>query len=135
VGASILDVDRGSTATAEFFEQLGRRGHEPILEEMTGTIRFDLTDERGTDQWFVTITDGDVRVSRGDHPADCVLHARRAVSDQMATGQLHPLPAWLRNLFWLEGNASLFRVFTTIFPGPPGARDPRDLVPYSRRRR
>ena len=28
-------------ATAEFFERLGRTGHEPLLEKATGRIRFE----------------------------------------------------------------------------------------------
>jgi hypothetical protein len=30
--------------TAEFFDELGRRGHEPLLEKATGTLRFDIAD-------------------------------------------------------------------------------------------
>jgi putative sterol carrier protein len=121
--------------TSEFFDQLGRRGHEPVLEEVAGTIRFDLRDEHGTNHWFVEIRNGDVRVSRETRPADCVLHTDRAVFDQMVTGQLHHMPAWLRRLFWLEGNALLFRIFGTILPGSPDARHPYDIVPDRRRRR
>lgn len=121
--------------TETFFDQLGRR-HETALEEVDGTIRFDLRDEGGLDQWLVVIKDGDVSVSREAPPAaDCVVHTTRDVFNQMAAGQLHPLPAWLRNLYWMEGNAVLFRLFNRILPGPAQARDPRDLVAYQRRRR
>lgn len=133
-GASILDVDRGSTATAAFFQELARRGHVAILEEISGTMRFDLRDEDGIDHWWVAIERGDVRVKREDGPADCVLHTDRTVFDQMASGKLHQLPAWLRHLFVVEGKAHLFRVFANVFPGPAGAHDPRDLVPNRRRR-
>jgi hypothetical protein len=128
-------VDRGSTPTAEFFEQLGRRGHEPVLEEVVGTIRFDLTDEHGTDQWYVTINNGDVRVSRESGPADCVVHVEPAVFDQFVTGQLHTMPAWLRHLFWVDGNVVIWRIFDHLFPGPAHARHPRDLVADGRRQR
>jgi putative sterol carrier protein len=122
--------------TEEFFDQLARRRHEPVLEEIAGTIRFDLRDDGGLDQWLVVIKDGDVSVSREAPPApDCIVHTTRDVFNQMATGQLHPLPAWLRNLYWMEGNAVLFRLFNRVLPGPAQARHPRDLVEYGRRRR
>jgi hypothetical protein len=122
--------------TEEFFDQLGRRRHEPALEVVNGTIRFDLRDEGGLDQWLVVIKDGDVSVSREGPPAaDCVVHTTRDAFNQMASGQLHPLPAWLRNLYWMEGNAVLFRLFNRILPGPAHARHPRDLAGYGRRRR
>jgi putative sterol carrier protein len=121
--------------TEEFFYQLGRRRHETVLEDVDGTIRFDLRDDAGLDQWLVVIKDGDVTVSREAPPADCVVHTTREVFGQMVTGQLHPLPAWLRNLYWMEGNAVLFRLFDRVLPGPAHARDPRDMARYGRRRR
>jgi SCP-2 sterol transfer family len=121
-------VDRGSTATAEFFDQLGRRGHEPGLEEMDGTIRFDLRHEHGIDHWLVVVRNGDVRVTRDAGAADCVLHSDRSTFDQIVTGKLAPLPAWFRHLYWIDGNAALVRAFNYIYPGPANARHPRDLV-------
>lgn len=44
-------------ANAEFFQGLGSRGHEPLLEKATGTIRFDLADGTRTDRWLVTAVD------------------------------------------------------------------------------
>jgi SCP-2 sterol transfer family len=127
-------VDRG-TATAEFFEQLGRRGHVPALEEVKGTIRFDLRNGQATDQWFVAIDNGNVRVSRETGPADCVVHIDRAVFDQFVTGELHSMPAWLRHQFWVDGNVVIWRAFDHLFPGPAHARHPRDKLPHGRRRR
>ena len=37
-------------ATADFFEALVERGHEPLLETATGTVRFDLRDGKKTDR-------------------------------------------------------------------------------------
>ena len=36
-------------ATTEFFDDLGRRGHEPLLERVSGTLRFDLVRGERTD--------------------------------------------------------------------------------------
>lgn len=121
--------------TTEFFEQLDRKGHEPVLDEVNGTIRIDLRDEHGIEHWFVTIKDGDVHVSREDRPADCVMQTTRSVFDQLVTGQLHQLQGWLRNLFRVHGEVLLFRIFGNVFPGPAGARHPYDLYPLGRKHR
>jgi hypothetical protein len=47
-------------STAEFLLELGRRGHEPLLEKGTGTVRFDLLDGARIDRWLVTLDKGDV---------------------------------------------------------------------------
>jgi len=123
------------TPTEEFFERLSRRGHEPVLEEMDATLRFDLVDAGRTEYWFVEVRKGDVRVSREDRPADCVTHMDRVGFDQMVTGHLQAQPAWLSGKLWVEGNLVLLRMFDRAFPGPPGSRDPRDIVAHDRRRR
>ena len=51
-------------ATAKFFDALVERGHEPLLEKATGTVRIDLKDGRKTDRWLVTVAKGDIKVSR-----------------------------------------------------------------------
>jgi SCP-2 sterol transfer family len=120
---------------AAFFEQLAQRGHEPVLEEIEGTIRFDLMDAQGTDHWLVEIDKGDVRVSREPGAADCVVHVDRAVADRIVTGELQAQPAWLRRLYWVEGNLVLLRLFDRAFPGPPNAHHPRDLISRGGQRR
>ncbi len=111
-----------------FFGALGRRGHEPLLEEATGTIRFDLTHERGVDRWFVAIERGDVRVLRDGGEADCVFHASRATFDRIVSGQSLQYTAWLRNELTVEGDTRLGRLFHRLWPGPPGAHHPRDFA-------
>ena len=57
-------------ATGDFFAELGRRGHEPLLQKLTGTFRFDVTGGRD-EHWFVDVSKGDVTVSRRNDKADC----------------------------------------------------------------
>ena len=42
-----------TTATLEFFDDLGSRGHEPRLERVRATVRFDITDGERTDYRLV----------------------------------------------------------------------------------
>lgn len=114
--------------TAAFFDQLAHRGHVPVLEEVEGTIRFDLEDAQGTDHWFVEINKGDVRVSREPLAADCIVHLDRAEAGRLVTGEIQAQPAWLLRLYRVEGNLVLLRLFDRAFPGPANAHHPRDLV-------
>lgn len=111
--------------TGEFFARLGRRGHEPLLEGVTGTIRFDLETEHGVERWFLVITRGDLRVSREEPRADCVVHARRNLFDRLATGQEPQYTAWVRNELRAEGESRLAYLVQRLLPGPPGAHHPR----------
>ncbi|TDC58698.1 sterol-binding protein [Micromonospora sp. KC207] len=116
-----------SNPTTRFFEALGQRGHEPLLEDATGTIRFDLTHEHRVDRWFVAIERGDLRVSRDGGEVDSVIRTSRATFDRALAGQ-SLYAAWLRNELAIEGrNRSLPRLFTRLLPGRPGARHPRDF--------
>ena len=51
-------------STAEFFDALAERGHEPLLQKTTGTVRFDLSDGKKIDRWLVSVVKGDLAVSR-----------------------------------------------------------------------
>lgn len=116
-----------SAATEEFFDQLGRRGHERLTAKTTGTIRFDLEHEGGVDRWLVTIADGEVEVSREEREADTVIRTDVAFFDRMARGEAKPLSAWLRNDITSEGEFRFIVLLERLFPGPRGSRHPRDL--------
>lgn len=114
-----------SDPTASFFDELGRRGHELLLKEATGTIRFDLEHDHKVDSWFLVIRQGDLSVSRERREADCVVHASRALFDRLVTGQTHLYSAWVRNELTAEGDVRLGRLFQRVLPGPAGAYHPR----------
>ena len=117
-----------SDATKEFFQELGRHGHERLLRKTNGTIRFDLEHRHGIDHWFVAITNGEVRVSQEDRDADTVIRTDQAFFERLARGEAIPLPAWLRNDITSEGEFRLVVLLERLFPPPPGARHPRALV-------
>jgi putative sterol carrier protein len=103
-------------ATTEFFRELGARGHEPRLEKVKASLRFDLKNGRRTARWLVAIDRGDIAVSRENLDADCVVRADRALFDEIATGETNPVTAVLRGAMEVEGDRELLVLFRRIFP-------------------
>ena len=108
-------------ATAMFFAELGRRGHEPLLQKVTGTFRFEVTGERA-EHWLVDVKQGDVTVSRRNVKADAVVRADRKVFDAISSGEMNALAATLRGAAVIQGDLGLLAGFQRLFPGPPGAK-------------
>jgi putative sterol carrier protein len=106
-------------SAGEFFHELGRRGHEPLLKNGTGTVRFDLVDGRRTDHWFVTLDKGDVSVSRKSAAADCVVRAETTLFEAMMSGRANAMAAYLRGELTLEGDPELLVLIQRVLPGPP----------------
>jgi len=111
-------------ATTEFFDEVSERGHEPLLEKVTGTLRFDLRNGRKAQHWFVSIEKGDVAISRENAPADCAVQMDGALFDGVASGRENAMAALLRGAVGIEGDVELLMLFERLFPGPPGARGP-----------
>lgn len=109
-------------ATTEFFEQLGARGHEPMLEKAKGTLRFDLTDGKRKARWLVAIEKGDVAVSHENAKADCVVRADKTLFDGIASGRENAMAAVLRGEIGIEGEREFLVWFQRLFPSPPRRR-------------
>jgi putative sterol carrier protein len=106
-----------SETTAELFESLGRRGHEPLLEQAQGTLRFEL--ENGQPQrWLVEVDKGDVVVSHANRKADATIRADATLFDQIVRGEVNAMAAVLRGAVKIEGDPQLLMLFQRIFPGP-----------------
>ena len=71
-------------ATAGFFDELARRGHEPLLGDAVGSVRFELVSDSQIDIWRVGLDKGDVSVSRDGAAADCVVRADKQLFDGIA---------------------------------------------------
>jgi putative sterol carrier protein len=121
--------------TAKFFEQLDQRGHEPLLEHATGTIRFDLVQGKRTDRWFVSVKNGDIAVSHENGEADVVVTTDEAVFDQLVSGEQNAMAALLRGAVGVEGRVQLLAQFQRLLPAPPKARRRRRQAAGSARSR
>jgi putative sterol carrier protein len=102
--------------TATFFEDLGRRGHDPLLEKAKGTIRFDLIGDGRLEHWLVRLDGGAVAVSRGRARADCVARADKALFDALARGDANAMTAVLRGELTFDGDPELLVRFQRLLP-------------------
>lgn len=111
--------------TAEFFASLAARGHEPLLEHASGSVRFELASGGKTERWLLTIDRGDLAVSRRNARAGCVVRTEKALFDGMARGQVNALAAMLRGELQADGDRELLMRVQRLFPGPddPGPDD------------
>jgi putative sterol carrier protein len=109
--------------TRQFFEGLAAKGHEPLLESFSGTLRFDLRDGERTEHWFVVLKKGDVDVSHRDGDADLALSTDLATFDAIVAGKMNAMAALLRGVVTLRGKPVLLLAFQRLFRGSVGAGD------------
>jgi putative sterol carrier protein len=108
--------------TSEFFDDLGRRRHEPLLRKATGSARFDVVDGKRTERWLVTIEKGEIAVSRRNAAADSVLRADKPSFDRIVAGELNFMAAVLRGEVAVQGDPRLLVLIQRLFPRPSGPR-------------
>jgi putative sterol carrier protein len=101
-----------------FFESLEARGHEPRLEDVSASLRFDLDNGEKRSRWHVAIDEGDIAVSHKNARADCVVRADSAVFDGIAGGEVNLLAAVLRGAIDIEGDAELVMRLLRLTPAP-----------------
>ena len=109
-------------ATAKFFADLQRDGHQPLFEKASGSLRFELADGKALERWRVDVRKGDVAVSRKAGAADCVLRAPKPLFDKLASGRENAMAAVLRGALVVEGDIDLLLAFQRILPSPPRRR-------------
>jgi SCP-2 sterol transfer family len=111
----------GKDPVSQFFAALAAPGHLATFEGESATLRFDLADGQQTDSWHVTVTDGDVSVTRQNAAADAIVRMARPRFEEVATGRHNAQAAMLRGLLTCEGSVAALVMFQRCFPGPPGS--------------
>ena len=104
-----------SEASVQFFKDLGRRGHEPLLAKVSGRVRFEVVDD-GVGRWLVAIDSGDVAVAHKGRG--------RGVRDPWGQGAVRPdcrgeengMAAVLRGALVCTGDIELLYAIQRIFP-------------------
>lgn len=104
--------------TTDFFERLNTDS-QPLLGQLTGTVRLDVDDRNGTKHWFLDIDKGKVEVSQRNSAADAVVRIPRSLLDRVVTGEANPTAAALRGQIGFEGDPALVVAFQRLMPGPP----------------
>ncbi|MEV4543850.1 SCP2 sterol-binding domain-containing protein [Micromonospora echinaurantiaca] len=112
-------------ATTRFFEDLDRRGFEPVLAKTKGTLRFDLHEGAQTTHWLMRMDRGRVEVSQEDAEADTVVGTTPELFEDLATGRENGIAALFRGDMTVTGDARLVVQVERLFPGPPDSRGPR----------
>lgn len=115
-----------SGETAEFFRNLGLRGHEPLLAKVSGTARFELSDGDRVERWIVVIAKGDVSVLRRAGDADCTIRAERTMFDRLCAGEENAIAAVLRGALRCSSDVELLYAIQRLFPGPSRVRTAPD---------
>ena len=116
--------------TARFFDQLAKRGEEPLLQKASGRTRFDVVDGKRIFHWLVTVDRGKIAVSKQNASADCSIRTQKAVFDKVAVGGMNAVAAVLRGDMAVEGDWRLLVRMARLFPASPGS-----LRSAARRRR
>ncbi len=116
-----------------FFDEVGRLSYVPGFAKTTGTIRFDINHGDRTASWLLSINMGAISVSRDGGDADCVIHADEKTFLRMTAGETVPAAAYFSNEISVDGSFGLLVMLRYLFPGPPGAHDPRQLAEQDRR--
>ena len=101
--------------TEEFFEGVARRGHEPMLERLSATVRWDIITGDRIEHRVIRIDHGDLTLTVEPEPADCVISMERAVCDDVVTGRTSWLAALLRGTAAVEGDPELMILTQRLF--------------------
>jgi putative sterol carrier protein len=122
-----------TNSTNDFFKDLRRRHHEPLLRNASGTLRFDLANAEGTETWYVTLKKGDITVSHKKAEADAVVTCDKSVFESMTSGELNAMAAALRGLVVARGDLGLVLTVARLFHGAPDTRSGAPAAGYAKR--
>ena len=114
------------SATTNLFEQIATRGHIDVLENVSGTLLFDIADPDAPETWWVSVDNGDVRVERGagNGTPTCLVRCTSELLERIAGGEANAMAAVLRGEMVVDGDLQFLMMVQRVFPGPPGATHP-----------
>ncbi len=120
-GRITVETGRGrvmADATAEFFDALAERGHEPLLERRRArcgsTSETGRRRSAGSSPSSRATSRSRARIAR----ADCVVSADKALFDGIASGKTNAMAALLRGAMSVEGDVQTARACSSgSFPG------------------
>lgn len=121
--------------TTSFLESLNHRPPDVLLSRVRGTVRLELEEGDHLDTWLLVYSLGNVSAAQADRPGDCTVRTDRGFFDRIATGDVNPIAALLRNRVSVKGDLILYTYLRHLVPGPPGAHDPREWVRRRRQQR
>ena len=107
-----------TASSVDFFENLSSRGHEPLLERVNFTVRFEITDGGRTEHRLARIDHGDIRVSAESAAADCVVCGDRQVFDAVVSGRMTAMAVVLRGSLDIDGDPELLVLAQRLFSAP-----------------
>ena len=115
-------METTADTVGEFFGGLAERRREPLLRNVSGTLRFDLVDGERVEHWYLTVKNGDVAVSHKEAEADATVRIGKALFAGMTAGKVNAMAAALRGALVPQGNLALIVSFQRLFPGPAASR-------------
>jgi SCP-2 sterol transfer family len=108
-----------------FFGELASRGHDPLLDELESTGRFEISDGGRVEQWLVSVKGGYITVSHGGGDADWVVHADRTAFERVIRTETSVLAAHIRGTLDVTMTSLMQRLglIRRIFAGRPESRE------------
>jgi hypothetical protein len=111
----------GGDLISEFFASLAAPGYIATFAGESATLRFDVTSSARMQHWYVTISNGNVAVSKDNSPADAIVRIDRPYLEDIVRGRLNAQAATLRQVLTVEGSMAALMMFQRCLPGPRGS--------------
>jgi putative sterol carrier protein len=85
----------------DFFESLEGRVDQSKTAGMSNSYLFDID---GAGKWFVSVEDGKVNVTEGEHDADAVITASEETFNKLVSGEQNPTSAYMTGKLKVKGD-------------------------------
>jgi predicted lipid carrier protein YhbT len=110
-----------SDPISKFFASLAAPGYIATFAGESATLRFDVTSGSKMQHWYLTISNGNVTVTRDNSPADAIVRIEHPDMEDIVRGRLNAQAAMLRQVLTVEGSMAALMMFQRCLPGPSGS--------------